>query len=57
MITFWNSKLILIQRLDEKDWIKLICIEYIFYNFSMAIGLHVCGSQNNTEQKKTEKIM
>jgi hypothetical protein len=30
-------------------------IENIFYNFSMAIRPHVCGSQNITKQKKIEK--
>jgi hypothetical protein len=32
-------------------------IHYITYNFSMAIGPHVCGSWNITKQKKFEKIM
>jgi hypothetical protein len=29
---------------NEEDWIKLMYIEYITYNFSMTIGLHVCAS-------------
>jgi hypothetical protein len=37
----FKSKLILIQGLDEKDWIKLMCIKYITYNFLTAIG-HGC---------------
>jgi hypothetical protein len=44
MTTVWNSKLILIQRIDEKDRIKSMYIEYITYNFSMTIRPHVCGS-------------
>jgi len=32
-------------------------IQYIIYNFSTAIGPHVCGSWNITKQKKIEKIM
>jgi hypothetical protein len=32
-------------------------IHYITYNFSMAIGPHVCDSWNITKQKKFEKIM
>jgi hypothetical protein len=40
----FESKLILIQRLDEKNWIKLMYIQYIIYNFPTAIGPHVCGS-------------
>jgi hypothetical protein len=39
-----ESKLSLIQWLDEKEWIKLMCIKYMMYSFSIAIGLHVCGS-------------
>jgi len=53
----FESKLILIQQLDEKNWMKLMYIEYITYSFSMAIGLHICGSWNITKQKKIEKIM
>jgi len=41
---YFESKWILIQWLDEKDWIKLMYIQYITYNFSTAIGPHVCGS-------------
>jgi len=37
---------------NEKDWIELIYIKYIIYSFSMAIGLHVCGSQNITRKLK-----
>jgi hypothetical protein len=44
----FESKLILIQQLNEKDWIKLIYIQYVIYYFSIAIGPHVCGSWNNT---------
>jgi hypothetical protein len=32
-------------------------IQYITYNFSMAIGSHVCGSWNVTKKKKIEKKM
>jgi len=31
--------------------------KYITYNFSMAIGPHVCDSWNITKQKEIEKIM
>jgi hypothetical protein len=51
------TKLILIQHLNKDDWIKLMYIQYIIYNFSMAIGPHVYGSWNITKQKKIEKIM
>ncbi len=44
MTTFWDSKLNLIQWLDEEDWIKSMCIKYIMYIFSMTIRLHVCDS-------------
>jgi hypothetical protein len=39
-----ESKLSLIQWLDEKNLIKSMCIKYITYIFSIAIGPHVCGS-------------
>jgi len=32
-------------------------IQYITYNFSTVIGLHVCDSWNITKQKKIGKIM
>jgi hypothetical protein len=32
-------------------------IQYITYNFPIAIGPHVCGSSNITKQIKIEKIM
>jgi hypothetical protein len=32
-------------------------IQCINYNFSIAIGPHVCGSWNNTKKNKIEKIM
>jgi hypothetical protein len=38
----FQSKLILIQQLDEEDWIKLVYIEYVTYIFLMAIRPHVC---------------
>ncbi len=53
----FESKLILIQQLDEKDWIKLMYIKYIIYSFSTATKPHVCGSSNITKQKKIEKII
>jgi len=40
----FESKLILIQWLDEEDWIKSMYVEYIIYSFSTAIGPHLCGS-------------
>jgi hypothetical protein len=39
----FESKLSLIEWLDEKDWIKSMCIKYVTYIFSMAIRPHVCG--------------
>jgi len=39
-----KSKLITIQQLDEKDWIKSMYTTYIMCSFSLTIGLHVCGS-------------
>jgi hypothetical protein len=55
MITFQNSKftcqnLILIQWLDEEDWIKSMYIKYAIYILLIAIGLHVCGSQGIIKQ-------
>jgi hypothetical protein len=41
---YFESKLNLIQWLNEEIWIKSMCIKYITYIFSMAIGPHVCGS-------------
>jgi hypothetical protein len=32
-------------------------IQYITYSFLTPIGLHVCGSWNNTKQKKIETII
>ncbi len=52
-----NSKLILILWLDEEDWIKSMYIEYITYNFSVAIGPHIYDSWNITKQKKFENLM
>jgi hypothetical protein len=40
----FESKLSLIQWLDEEIWIKSMCIKYITYIFSMAIRPHVYGS-------------
>jgi len=51
----FESKLILIQWLDEEDWIKSMYVEYIIYSFSTAIGPHLCGSWNIIKQKKIEK--
>ncbi len=51
----FESKLGLIQWLDEKDWIKSLCIKYVTYIFSMAIRPHVCGSSHITKPKKNEK--
>jgi hypothetical protein len=53
----FESKLILIQWLNEEDWIKLMYLQYISYSFSIAIGPHVCDSSNITKQKKIEKLM
>jgi hypothetical protein len=53
----FESKLILIQWLDEKDWIKSMYTEYIHYMFSITIGPHVYDSWNIIKQKEIEKIM
>jgi hypothetical protein len=36
---------------------KSMYIEYIIYNFSVGIGLHVYDSWNISKQKKIEKLM
>ncbi len=51
----FESKWSLIQWSDEEIWIKSMCIKYVTYIFSMAIGPHVCGSWNITKPKKNEK--
>ncbi len=51
----FQSKLILIQQLDEEDWIKLVYIEYVTYIFLMAIRPHVCELWNTTKQKIIKK--
>jgi len=48
----FDTKLILIQWLDEEDWIKSMYIDYIIYSFSMAIGLHLCGSMKHYQTKE-----
>jgi len=53
----FESKLILIQRLDKKDWIKLMYLEYIIYSFSTTIGPNVCGAWNITKQMKIQKLI
>jgi hypothetical protein len=40
----FESKLSLIQWLNEEIWIKSMCIKYVMYIFSTTIGPHVCGS-------------
>jgi hypothetical protein len=47
--TFWIKKIILIQQLDEEDWIKLVYIKYITYIFLTTIKLHICGTWNITK--------
>jgi hypothetical protein len=49
----FELKLILIQWLDEEDWINLMYKQYITYNFSMASCLWFMKHY----QKKIEKIM
>ncbi len=46
----FESKLILIQQLDEEDWVKSMYIEYISYNFSVAIGPHVYMKHYQTKK-------
>jgi hypothetical protein len=51
----FESKLSLIQWLNEENWIKSMCIKYIMYIFSMAIRPHVYGSLHITKPKENEK--
>jgi hypothetical protein len=44
MTTFENPKFILIELLDEKDWINSMYTKYIKYIFSTTIRSHVCDS-------------
>ncbi len=53
----FELKLILIQWLNEEDWIKSMYIENITYCFFKAIMLHVCDSQNIIKQKELKKIV
>jgi hypothetical protein len=53
----FDSKLSLIQWLDEENWIKSMCIKYMMYIFSTTIGPHVYGSRHITKLKKNEKII
>jgi hypothetical protein len=53
----FESKLILIQWLDEDYWIIVMYLKYITYNFFMAIGPHVYGLWKIIKQKKNEKII
>jgi hypothetical protein len=53
----FESKLILIQCLDEEDWIKSMYTQYITNIFSMATRSHVCDLWNITKQKEIGKIM
>ncbi len=53
----FESKLSLIEWLDEENWIKSMCIKYIMYIFSTAIGPHVCDSLHITKLEKNEKII
>jgi len=40
----FESKIILIQWLDEEDWIKLVYIQYITYIFLQTIKPHICDT-------------
>ncbi len=51
----FESKLSLIQWLDEENWKKSICIKYIMYIFWTTIGPHAFGSWHITKPKKNEK--
>ncbi len=51
----FESKVTLMQQLNEQDWIKSMYIKDITYIISMAIKPHVCDSWNITKQKKIEK--
>jgi hypothetical protein len=51
----YESNLILIQWLDDDNWIKLIYIQYIINSFSITIGPHVYDSWHITKQKKIKK--
>jgi hypothetical protein len=51
----YESNLILIQWLDDEDWIKLMYIQYIINSFSITIGPHVYDSWHIIKQKKILK--
>jgi hypothetical protein len=60
--TLWNTKftmsqLILIEGLDEEDWIKSMYIQYIIHSLFTATRLHVFDSRHITKQKKNLKKM
>jgi hypothetical protein len=57
MKAHFESKLILIQWLNEEDCIKSVYIKYITYSFSKALRPHVYDSWNITKQKKIKKHM
>jgi hypothetical protein len=40
------------KEIDEKDWIKLMYVEYIIYIVSTSIGPYVCNSWNITKKIK-----
>ncbi len=50
----FESKLILIQWLDEEDWTRSTYTNYIIYNFLVATRPHVYDSWNITQKKKKE---
>jgi len=51
------SQLILIEGLDEEDWIKSMYIQYIIHSLFTATRLHVFDSRHITKQKKNLKKM
>ncbi len=62
-IILWNSlvhyesNLILIQWLDEEDWIKSMYIRYIIYTFSTAIGPDVVIHNTLLNKRRMKKLL
>jgi hypothetical protein len=53
-IVHFELKLSLIQWLDEKDWIKSMCIKYVIHFFNNHRA-QIYGSWHSTKPKKNEK--
>jgi hypothetical protein len=49
------SQLILIEGLDEEDWIKSMYIQYIIHSLFTATSLHVLFTTHYQAKEKLEK--